>query len=188
MNNNIDIENKIVDINNSYEYRKQNMIKIKKDKIMIFTDYIQKIFEILGINNENDREKIKRLISKIDDDDKVTFVNRLEKKIDIILNQDAKFAELKLNLKDMIDFNEISVNWDKLMFQMGKLQTLILINKLKDGNINKLIDSIISAFDRKFNIINDILEENIGIGQQNGGYKRISKYLKYKIKYLEIKI
>ena len=186
-NDNQSYKEKIENLKKTQKETRDLLNKNKNENNDKFKTFIDNILDILNIEDENDKKNISDLYNKIKDNNKLKLIDKLDDKINKLLDEDFKLAKLKINLEENINFDEIKDNWNKLMFQTGKLQALILINKLKDGNIDRIIDSIMVGFDKKFDMLNNILEENIGLGNQIGGVSNMFKYLKYKIKYLKNK-
>jgi len=152
----------------------------------------KKIANILNIKPDDLTNIIQEKLSEdelkqiIDNDD----VNNL-------INHDSTFAEFEKNIL----IQETRDNFSNLKQNLGKLQTLVLINKLKKSkNCDDILNSLFSTFNNKFKNINNILlsELNQAGGNQIGGnqiggnqiggntLKYYKKYIKYKIKYLQL--
>ena len=114
-----------------------------------------------------------------------------------LINHDSTFAEFE----SKIIIQETKDNFKNLKQNLGKLQTLVLINRLKKSkNCDDILNSLFSVFNNKFKNINNILlsELNQAGGNQTGGnqtggnqtgsntLKYYKKYIKYKIKYLQL--
>ena len=167
--------------------QKNNIDKNENRDITKFNKFINKILILLEINNDKDKSTIISLANNLQNNKKIKLINNLEDKMNSLLEEDKKIAKFKYYLKKNSNFDNVENNWKKLIYQMGKLQALILINKLKDNNVNGLISTITKGFDNKFNMLNNILEENAGIINQQGGYNNMYNYIKYKIKYINEK-
>jgi hypothetical protein len=115
--------------------------------------------------------------------------------INKLLNIDSQFVTFEdkyiIKEKTKNNFNELKNN-------LGKLQILVLINKLKKSeNCDDILNSFLSVFNNKFKTINNILiselnqldSHQLGESQLGGGnFIYYKKYIKYKIKYLQLLI
>jgi len=123
-------------------------------------------------NKVNDKE----LTNIITDSDKLDKINNL-------LKIDSQFNDFE---KNNIKNENTKQNFNKLKQNLGKLQILVLINKLsKSDKCDDIINALLNILTEKFENINNILSTDliqIG-GNQNKYYK---KYIKYKKKYLKL--
>ena len=190
-NNIINYDNIVSEIkkNENYNNNKDND-NDTENNIDKYNKFIENIIKIFEIKEYKSIKIIKDLSKKLSNNNKLKLLDNLNEKTNKLLDEDVKLLKFKYTLKKHIKFEQIENNWNKLMIQIGKLQALILIRKLNNNNninINDLINTINEGFDNKFNMLNTILEENIGLQNQQGGSNNILNYLDYKIKYISSK-
>jgi hypothetical protein len=171
-----------------------------------FMAVVREIGQALGIEKLMDTIKELKLdftgVKKIELDDLINLVKSL-KEADEQLNKLTENSEFKEYA------NKYKQEWDDFKRGLGKMQSLILLEKIKvTKDCSSVISLLIGALNQKIKSVNKILEANINPGQvkqespapqpptppplpqQVGGamdemYKE--KYLKYKIKYLKLK-
>jgi hypothetical protein len=140
----------------------------------------KRIKEKLGIEEDIIDDLLKNInFDKLSDEKKSLIDNLID-------------ADDKLNLfKDKIKTDKVKKNFDGLKTNLGKLQILILIKSLKKSeSCDDILDSFIKILNTNVNSMNQIAENNI---IQKGGFNKnintnyLNKYIKYKIKYLQLK-
>jgi len=106
-----------------------------------------------------------------------------------LLNKDSNILEFEKKITS----DDTKQKFDTLKNSLGKLQILVLINKLKKSkNCDEVLNSFMSVFNDKIELVNTILEEtledNVKQEQKGGNNNYFIKYLKYKKKYILLKI
>ena len=175
LNNDTQIINNLSKMINNYIIEKpidvklENKEYIKKDEDIPVTKVIDNITNTLDINNLNSITENKK---KIRIKKQPILINRL-------LNNNVRLKNLQKYVKNNKNLNE---KIDNLKNKMSILQFNSLIEK---ENNNELLNEVIKTIDNKLYNINNVLENNYN---QNGGTasQYYYKYLKYKIKYLEL--
>jgi hypothetical protein len=148
---------------------------------MSIIDITIKIAEKLNINSEilldilRTKLNDEQLTKIIDDPQKIDHINKL-------LNADNSLDNFqKENIKQEIT----NQNFNKLKENIGKLQVLVLVKGLeKTKDCDGVINVLLSALNNKFETVNDILKTDLI--QTGGGTNYFNKYIKYKLKYLEL--
>jgi hypothetical protein len=82
-------------------------------------------------------------------------------------------------------------NFNRLKNNLGKLQVLILLKKIdKSKNCDEILNTFITLINNKISIINDITGKKLNnklVGGNKNDKEYIKKYIKYKLKYLQLK-
>ena len=119
-----------------------------------------------------------QLNEKIIDRDKVDKINQL-------LRVDSQFLDFE---KKNIKSENTKKNFNKLKENLGKLQILVLIKNLeKSKDCDSVLNVLLSALNNKFETVNTILSDDlVQNGGGSGGVNHFDKYIKYKIKYLNL--
>ena len=81
----------------------------------------------------------------------------------------------------------IKLSWDKTISTLGKLQGLVILKKISSNDCKPVIETLLAAIDKKISVVNEILEQNITQTGGNNINTFKNKYLKYKMKYLNLK-
>ena len=158
-----------------------------------FNDYLKRIFNALGLSNE-DQDPILKEFEKLTSKDVIinNMINKeFQSKLDQLIEADKK---LKVLTKDIEQYNRDSGDsWKKLLTNLAKLQGYIFLNKVQSKD-PKLVSAIIKAVSEKLAVVNDIFsnlkpnksgtEEEI-VNKDDSVH--FNKYLKYKNKYLSSK-
>lgn len=148
---------------------------------MSIKDIAIKIAEKLNINSQilfkilETKLSQEELNKPIDDPQKIEHITRL-------LNADNDLENFqKENIKEELT----NINFNKLKENIGKLQVLVLIKGLqKTKDCDSVINVLLSALNNKFDSVNNILATDLK--QTGGGTNYYNKYIKYKLKYLEL--
>jgi hypothetical protein len=141
---------------------------------------LNKVLDLVATNLNIDKSILLNVIKdKIDLNKEIHDVDTINKLIDV----DSKINNFE---KNNIVHDHTKHNFTKLKNNLGKMQILVLISKLKKStNCDDIINTLLNVLNNKFENINNILKSDFS---QNGGSnnKYYNKYLKYKIKYLKI--
>jgi len=144
----------------------------------ILSNIIDKIMNALQLSNEQ-KIQIKRniksnlLTSKLTNETLVNKINQLIEN-DKELNNFQQDHINNLNLRNA--FNNLKSN-------LGKLQVLVLLKKLKSAtSCDDVLNNFINVMNNKIDNINNIL-----MVDQSGGSHYYNKYIKYKKKYIILK-
>ena len=134
------------------------------------------INENILLNAIKDKINDKELNNEITDPDRLIKINEL-------LDVDSKLVEFE---KNNILQEHTKVNFNKLKQNLGKLQILVLIKKLTESKgCGDVINALLSVLNTKFENVNNILISHlVQSGGTNNNY--YNKYIKYKIKYLNL--
>lgn len=140
---------------------------------------LNKILDLVANNlNINKSILLDVIKDKIDLNKEIHDVDTINKLIEV----DNKINNFEKNIL----YDNTKQNFQKLKNNLGKMQILVLISKLKKTtNCDDIINTLLNVLNNKFENINNILKSDFS---QNGGSnnKYYEKYLKYKIKYLKI--
>jgi hypothetical protein len=131
------------------------------------------LIDIIEIKLNGDKQKMNE---KISDPIKI-------KKIKELFLVDSKLFEFE---EKNIKTEKVRTNFNELKNNLGKLQILVLIKNLeKTKDCDSILNVLLSTLNNKFETVNSILSNKL---DQNGGSENYyNKYLKYKIKYLNLK-
>ena len=155
------------------------------NKLENINDYIEQIVNALIDNTDSNNQQIrKKLINdfeKYTKIEKLSFIKNTETYLGDLIEADKGIEQLKDTMKSTGGYDP--EKWNKLMEGLSKLQVLSLINKTVD--CKETTDAIINALNKKIELVNGVIEENLQTGGNIKSYKH--KYLKYKSKYLRIK-
>ena len=168
------------------KYKQTISGQVEIPKIPGFEKFIEKILDTLQIDQESINDIIADMDSKFNRSDKYKILNN--PKINELLKADEELQKLEAKLEPY--YNDIKDQWNLMMKNLGKLQTFIFLKKIEPSNCGPIINEIITALNTKINTVNEILEENIkSANNQTGGNTESfkQKYIKYKLKYLNIK-
>lgn len=142
----------------------------------------QKIALQLNINENILLEIIKSNLSDTQLNIEITD-QELINKINNLLTADMEIQNIETQFKEKETIN----NFNKLKNNLGKLQVLVLLKKLKKSkDCDSVVKSLLGALNNKFESVNHILESDL-VQQGGSNDKYYTKYLKYKMKYLYLK-
>ena len=155
-----------------------------------FTDYIKTILITLGINAETSISILNEMEQKFDDKTKYELVNnpQIQSSIQKLITSDQEINNLIQPDGELFIYKDaIKTTWDKTLSTLGKLQGLVILKKISSNDCKPVIESLLAAIDKKISVVNEILEQNITQTGGNNINKFKNKYLKYKMKYLNLK-
>lgn len=169
INNTITIDSELNILLENKQYITQKDIPVEKA--------VSSIIDTLNINNEDLQPIVEELAPVLKN--KVIKIKKQPVIINKILNNNVRINKLN---KHFVNNTIISEKIRKLKNKLSILQFNSMIEKEDKTNILK---DVIKTIDNKVQNINTILEQNI---TQKGGNNETYyyKYLKYKIKYLEL--
>jgi hypothetical protein len=149
----------------------ENKEFIKKDEEISVSKAIDNITDTLDINKNN--------LNSIIQDKKKVKIKKQPILINRLLNNNVRLKKINKYVKKD---KELSEKINKLKKKLSILQLNSIIDK-EDNE--ELLNEVIKTIDNKLYNINNVLENNY---IQNGGTssRYYYKYLKYKIKYLEL--
>ena len=137
-----------------------------------FNNILQQLLDALDIDKET-QGKLKDKLKDFDNINKYKFIHQINEHLKKLIDIDKKIVTYKKKLKDV-------ENFDKLNGNLAELQFLSIIqkNKIVAQEIKKLLIDKFKA-----------VIQNLNEGMAGGSSKDIhmSKYLKYKNKYLSLK-
>ena len=161
----------------------------KQTNISSFTDYINILFQTLGLKSE---ELKKELISKFDNDTKYKIFTSsdLRNLLKISLEIDNKLKQLYTQHRSKFD-KYLQKEWDDLMTELAKLQVYSFVeNKKIENNHTEFINKFKELLNNKIEIVNNVLGAQVGghvIDAKKKELEHITmKYNKYKNKYLSL--
>lgn len=181
-----------------------------------FVDHMTKIMDTLDISGVQ-RDTILKEMSTFNDTQKFTIMKdtNLSSLLDKLIESDKAIKNLFDNdLKSMQ--KDIKPQWDIMLANISKLQGYIILQKVQSGDCSAVIRSLMEALNKKIDSVNSVLEANINSAgvvahavapavapaavvppasgastkyQHNGelNNKFREKYLKYKLKYINLK-
>ena len=137
----------------------------------------------LGIKPSILEDIIKSRLSQEQLNEEITDPSKLEK-INELFAADSNFLNFE---KENIKEGKTKENFDKLKENLGKLQILVLIKNLeKTKDCDSVLNALLGVLNNKFDTVNNMLSSNL---QQNGGgVNYYDKYIKYKVKFLNLKL
>ena len=137
----------------------------------------------LGIKSGILEDIIKSRLSLKQLNEEITDPGKLEK-INELFAADSNFLNFE---KENIKEGKTKENFDKLKENLGKLQILVLIKNLeKTKDCDSVLNALLGVLNNKFDTVNNMLSSNL---QQNGGgVSYYNKYIKYKVKFLNLKL
>lgn len=186
---------------NANEHTTTNsMLRPDSDNNILFKNFIHaalvgglgiKYDQVFGTNGIYDQ-----LLQRYDDNTKFEMMG--DTKLLTLLQNDAEIKKLEENggtLHQYMSDTNIKTLWDSFKVNLGKLQGLAILRKIRTNNCKPVVEAIITAFDTKIKTVNNILRANLddessvvagAVAGQSGGanedlYKY--KYFKYKLKY-----
>lgn len=168
--------NAIINLSKLNNNNQINNLQIGGTQITDFETKINLILDALFIKDPNKRKQIIDAMNKFNDSEKYKLIN--DTQINELVEKDAELGTL--HEKILKNFPDISDQWYKLMENLAKLQTFILLQKIEPTNCQPIISEIINALNNKITTVNNILEEKLNSNTQK-------KYLKYKSKYFHLK-
>lgn len=168
---------------------KQNINVDENNNITNFNEYLTQVLSALDIQDDS----VKNAFNDFDNTQKYKLMNNtniINKLIELI-EADKELTSFWNKNKDYFDENNqaLKKNWEEMKQHLGKLQGLILLQKIqKQKDCTPVMDGIVSALNKKLNLVNDILTENLKQDQQEeqqqggGMYRRkFNKYVKKNI-------
>jgi hypothetical protein len=164
------------------------------EQITTISGYVNLICNKLGIEGDP-RKTIIDTMSSFDDNKVYEIVKGVEVQLDELIKADDRLKAL-IDTGALAEYKDrIKDQWNKTMGELGKLQGYIIIKRLNTakatGDCKSVIEELLKAFETKLAAVNAILQSNIQTpstqagGNSNEYYKE--KYLKYKIKYFNLK-
>jgi hypothetical protein len=152
-----------------------------------FNSYIKSVMDNLNIKDNDVRPKITKYFDQFSDSEKYKLIynDEIKEKMEELKKADRDISEfLQRNDIDLEKNDELKTNCNDMLFNFGKLQGLILLQKVRvEKDCTPVVNGIVSALNQKLDLVNQILEINIKNEEtQKGGY-----YLNYNKKYLKYK-
>lgn len=172
----------IVDVN-------ENGVKTPIE-IQNFSDYITNILAALGIDKDTGNAILNEMQTKFDDKTKYELVNNpdIQSSIQKLITSDQEINNLIQPGGELEIYKDaIQSTWNKTIATLGKLQGLVILKKISSNDCKPVIESLLAAIDKKISVVNEILEQNIAQTGGNNINTFKNKYLKYKMKYLNLK-
>jgi hypothetical protein len=155
-----------------------------------FSDYIRTILSTLGIDNTTGTNILNEMEQKFDDKNKYELVNnsQIQTSIQKLITSDQEINNLIQPGGELFIYKDaIKSTWDRTIATLGKLQGLVILKKISSNDCKPVIESLLAAIDKKISVVNEILEQNITQTGGNNINTFKNKYLKYKMKYLNLK-
>ena len=163
-------------------------------------EYEQLIIEIvnaIGINDDKKNTLIEKMMN-FKKSDKYILTNNtdIKAKIEQLKEADKEFAGLKIKVQ--AQYSDLVELWETMTTNLVELQGKIILENISATDCTGLIDSVISALDKKLTLMSSILDDhnksktpngNSTIGATNEGSRKyyFNKYMKYKNKYLKLR-
>lgn len=154
--------------------------------------FIDKISSALGISaNSKYINELNSELSTMTNGKNIKIMNdpNINSLIDSLLKADNNLKEF-YNKYSEIHSEDFSNSWFKMNEQFAKMQALSLLEKTI--NCDEIINDLMSRLHNKLDAVNKVIEANLNkpivSTDQRGGNKYYEKYIKYKEKYLHLKI
>ena len=178
----------MTDCNECHQYNKESLKKIATKVVINMIEMIKSVTEALGIT-EGIKTIKKAIENKIGKEKLVEVEVSGEKYYDMIelLKSDCfikKFEEKIIKMS-----NKVKDNFASLKESLGKLQITSLLKQLDETkNCDDIMNAFMSVMKNKLNNVNGVLKSSVDTQlTQQGGGNYYKKYIKYKIKYYELK-
>ena len=154
--------------------RSRDFVSTRPNIVDKFNTYIVEICQILNIG-EPLQPQILESLKQFNDDNKYKFIENVSTRFDELKKADERIKKFMERYPD-IDLKKLNKN-------LAQLQILSILQK-KDNSV-LLTQELIKLMIDKTKVINENLHETMAGGSSKDIY--ISKYLKYKNKYLSLK-
>ena len=149
--------------------------------------FLNDVFGALGLNQQQGNTIIDELRTTFNTNQLQMIVTNAQ--LRQLVDADRQITNLQTNgqFASFIGTNEGM--WNSFKQNLGKLQVLAILKKIRQGNCDATIQTIVDALNTKIQAVNTILETNL----QSGGGKQSTnstndpyyhKFLKYKFKYM----
>jgi hypothetical protein len=128
-----------------------------------FSDYVNKIFDAIGIEKGPTRTKLVDGFNQYNDKQKYIFLHN--EKLMELFNQllAADYALSDLFDKGLLSLyrDQISNSWNKTINQLGKLQVYAILQKINKDDCSPVINELLDALNNKLGIVNNLIENNL---------------------------
>jgi hypothetical protein len=179
------------DLNNADTTLQINNLTIRTSNgdinINSFDEFITLLFKTLDINEAKMTDLKNEINRKFNHSNKYEiFLNpKIRSALQGLIDSDNEINNLKTDFKDF--FSKIETEWADMTENLGKLQALVLLKQIREGNCKEFTTKLVDALNKKIKNVNEILEENLDeVNNNRADVSARRKYLKYKNKYLNL--
>ncbi len=173
------------------------------------TDFVNRLSRALNLPQQQVNQ-LNRFFERFDNRDRFRIINGVQQHVVQLEQADLQLARLIAQGGVLYQYaDRIQRNWDDMNEQLAQLQVLSLIQRVE--NCDEVINQLLQVLGTKIRSVNQILEQNLNppqppaggrvvpgfrevvdraVAQRQGGGsddKYMTKYLKYKNKYLSLK-
>jgi hypothetical protein len=158
-----------------------------------FIVYINSILTALNINSDSNlADKILHEMRVLDDKAKYKIISdaALKDNVSKLLEADRNLINVftSSTIQNRIkNKDDVKKEWNTTMGNFAKLQGLIILRKISENDCDGLIKSLLGAFNKKLEAVNQVLASDLTHDQAGGTNNNYLKYLKYKNKYLRLR-
>ena len=159
-----------------------------------FNDFIFRLSNALGLE-QGQQQILVQVLQPFTDAQRYRLIQNVNQHVQTLVQADNQLRALIEQGGALHPFRQnIQQNWNDMNNQLVQLQLLSLIQR--NQNCDEIIRALLDALNNKIRSVNQILRENLDpagahhAANQGGGAnddKYMSKYLKYKNKYLSLK-
>ena len=150
-------------------------------------DFLRDVFTTLGLTANQANQITSQLDATFTGQQLQMIINNDQ--LRTLIEADTRIANLQNDpgLTSLTGTN--AAIWNSFKQNLGKLQVLAILKKIRQGDCDATIQTIVEALNAKLQAVNTILESNL----QSGGGKQSTnsindpyyhKFLKYKFKYM----
>jgi hypothetical protein len=129
-----------------------------------FLSYVNQIFDSIGIQSGETRNRLIEGLNKYNDNNKYLFLNNeeLKRSFGNLLEADNRLNKLMVEGGVLYQYREkIGSLWGETINQLGKLQALAILQKINESDCSPVVDALLQALNQKIGIVNNLIESNL---------------------------
>jgi hypothetical protein len=129
-----------------------------------FLSYVNQIFNSIGIQPGETRNRLIEGLNKYNDNNKYLFLNNeeLKRSFGNLLEADNRLNQLMVEGGVLYQYREkIGSLWGETINQLGKLQALAILQKINESDCSPVVDALLKALNQKIGIVNNLIESNL---------------------------
>ncbi len=129
-----------------------------------FLSYVNQIFDSIGIQQGETRNRLIEGLNKYNDNNKYLFLNNdeLKRSFGNLLEADNRLNQLMVEGGVLYQYREnIGSLWGETINQLGKLQALAILQKINESDCSPVVDALLQALNQKIGIVNNLIESNL---------------------------
>jgi hypothetical protein len=152
-----------------------------------FDEFITLLFKTLDIDKSKMGDLKNEINLKFNHSNKYEiFLNpNIRNALQGLIESDSEINNLEKDFSEF--FDKIEKEWNEMTVNLGKLQALILLKQIREGDCKDFTKKLVDALNKKITTVNEILEENLNAENDTRSTESARrKYLKYKNKYLNL--